>query len=119
MRVAHPANLPFNVDRTQRAEAARAGVDAKVAGEVLTIRCRRRVEDGVRVEGVVHPEIEVGHPAVAGRRQHLGEHRHHAVFVLRQPHISATHPVVEVGRNQTHSLSRQLKTFCGGIFNRK
>ena len=82
MRVTDPADFSFHVDRTQRPEASRAGVDTKVAGEVLAIGCRRCVKDGVCVQGAVDAEVEVGHSTVAGRCQHLGQHRHHAVFVL-------------------------------------
>ena len=87
MRVADPADFSFDVDRAQRPEASRAGVDAKVAGEVLPVGRRRCVEDGMRVDRAVDPEVQIRHSAVASRRQHLGQHRHHAVFVLRKPHI--------------------------------
>lgn len=101
MGVANPADLPLDVDRTKRGEPAGAGVDAQVTGEVLTVGGRRGVEDGVRVERTVHAEIQVGHSAVAGRRQHLGQHRHDAVLVFRQPHVPTTrtqhtHPSVPV-----------------------
>jgi len=96
MRVADPADVAFHVDRPQRAEAAGAGVDAQVTGEVLPVGGGRRVEDGVGVQRTVDPEVEIRHSAVAGRRQHLGQHRHHAVFVLRQPDVPATTRILTI-----------------------
>ena len=88
--VADPANLSLDVDGSQRAEATGARVDAQVTGEVLPVGSRWGVEDGVGVERTVHPEVQVCHAAVAGRCQDLGQHRHHAILVLRQPRVPGT-----------------------------
>ena len=39
MCVTDPADLSFDVDWTQSAEAAGAGVNAKVAGQMLSVGC--------------------------------------------------------------------------------
>jgi len=82
MCVTDPSNLPLDVDRTQCPEASAGGVNAKVTRQMLAVGRRRRVEDGMGVDRTVHTEVEIGHAAVAGCRQHLGQHRHDAVFVL-------------------------------------
>lgn len=58
--------------------------------QVLPVGHRRRLKYGVRVEGVVDPEVQVGHSTVAGCRQDLGQHGDDAVLVLRQPGITVS-----------------------------
>ena len=101
MCLADPTYLAADIQRPQRSETTGTRLDAEKSCQLDAVRPRRRLEDHVGVDSASGFEVQI-RESVASVRQHFGEHRNHAVFVLRQPDVGVVYVSVNVSQIFVH-----------------